>query len=116
MSEKPASDAHRETSPSTPPPTILPPANELERLESIVPGVGQRIFAQWEAQLEHQRHMEARGLAYALSVSVLGLIASSVLVLIGILTREPVGTVTGGVLGGLDIAALAIAFIRGRSG
>ena len=42
MSEKPASDADRKTSPSAPPPTILPPANELERLESIVPGVGQR--------------------------------------------------------------------------
>jgi hypothetical protein len=54
--------------------------------------------------------------AYALSDSVLGLIVWFVLILIGILTREPVGTVTRGALGGLDIAALAIASIRGRSG
>ncbi len=104
----------------------MPPAAELEAYERLVPGIAERLFARWEQEGEHRRALERLqvesqiaserlGLIYAFRTSVAFLIVSAAIIALGILTHQWVGTATGGVLGGVDLVALAYAFIAGRN-
>lgn len=38
----------------------LPPAQQLERYEHLLPGAADRIIKQWELQTEHRRRLESK--------------------------------------------------------
>lgn len=105
---------------------LLPPAAELEVYERLVPGITERLVGRWEQEGEHRRAMERLqlesqiaserlGLVYGFRISLAFLVISTVIITLGLLTHEWVGTVTGGVLGGVDLVALAYVFIVGRT-
>lgn len=105
---------------------LLPPAAELERYERLVPGITERLIGRWEQQIEHQQALERLrlqseidserlGLIYGFRIAMTFLVVSAIIILAGIITHQPVGTITGGVLGGVDLIALVYVFIAGRN-
>lgn len=94
---------------------LLPDAAQLQIYESIVPGSAKRMLDQWEQENQHQRLMELRGLNYALGVALSFLLISFVVIMTGILQHEAAGTVSGTVLGTVDIVALVSVFLYRQS-
>lgn len=122
-SSAPSRRSHPEQSTSE---GLLPSAAELERYERLVPGITERLIGRWEQQIEHQQALERLrlqneidserlGLTYGFRIAMTFLVVSAIIILAGIITHQPVGTITGGVLGGVDLIALVYVFVAGRN-
>lgn len=99
--------------------SLLPPAAELERIESLLPGATERLMALLEEQARHRMSLEStnlkdegrranRGLLAALGLSALTLIIAGGLVALG---HDEAGTA----IAGINIVGLAAAFIYGTA-
>lgn len=100
----------------------LPPAAELRELEAVHPGITERLLAGQEKEQAHRHQLESsdqrcfedvvradfrraeKGQTYAMVVSIAGFAAATAVSLL----KSPL---VGGVIAGLDIVALASAFL-----
>ena len=66
-------------------------------------------------RIESEIESERLGLTYGFRIAMAFLVVSALIILAGIVTHQWVGTVTGGVLGGIDLVALVYVFVAGRA-
>lgn len=99
--------------------SILPKADEIERLEYIVPGVAERIINQFESQGEHRRTLERMDMAADIELARSGLATArliAILALIGGFVLVAMGYGGAGVLfGGGGVAAIIGTFVYGTN-
>jgi len=96
----------------------LPPAEEMEAYNRLIPDGGNRVLTMAEKQLDHRIEIEKiavnsqqtqgkRGQIFALIIAVLALLVAGYVTVTG----HPV---TGGIIGGGTVVSLVTVFITGR--
>jgi uncharacterized membrane protein len=97
----------------------IPPAEELEALDAVVPGAAERIIATFERQVTHRHGLESRKLAADIRSERRGSYQGLAIAITALLVAAYLGYaghgVAAGVVGGIDIAALAAVFVIGRT-
>ncbi len=93
---------------------MVPSIDELERLERLSPGKIDMIFTEWQTEMQHQRAMEGVGQRDARIIALVALVGSFITVIASALAHSWPGVAAGGVVGTVDLVALAYIFIAGR--
>ena len=98
----------------------LPPPDALEKYERVSPGAAERIIAMAETQSSHRHELEKSLVDKGYKQTSKGQICAATLGALAIISGTIAGILgaqwTGSVIGGLVVAGLVYALIRGRRG